>query len=309
MATNGADLDCQSCHTFVGHKVTGKGSDLQSTDYAAEIACTRCHSAKATANGHSTSAVNRHIARVACQTCHIPTYARNAADTAASEATEVDRDWRTPGSTVAPFHPTIKTANDLTPVYRWWNRKSTTYLLGDSAVLDPATGAYTTSKPVGSVSGPLGNKLYPFKYKTATQPMRTLGNVLIALDTAEYMGVSGNPLLATTKGLTNMGFSAMDAFTWVKTDTYQLLNHEVPPVATKVLGCSDCHGSTSRIDLKGKLGYALKGPVSTVCTQCHGNKSMPSFTSVHSKHVTDKKYDCSFCHAFGRPERGLRTTR
>jgi hypothetical protein len=123
------------------------------------------------------------------------------------------------------------------------------------------------------------------------------------------MNVSGDSVLATTKGLLNMGLAFSDAWTWVRTDTYQLLNHEVPPVSTKVLTCSDCHGGAARIDLKGKLGYGLKGPVSTVCTQCHGAESMPSFTEVHNKHVTDKKYDCSFCHSFSRPERGLRTTR
>lgn len=308
MATTGANLSCQSCHTFVGHKVTGKGSDLQATDYAAEIACTKCHADKA-GTGHG-GAIGRHAARVACQTCHIPTYARDAADTAANEATEIDRDWRKPGSATLPTHPTITTANNLTPKYLWWNRKSDTYLLGDTAKYDPATGAYATSRPVGSVGGPIGNKLYPFKYKTATQPMRTSGNVLIALDTNEYMNRSGNPTLATTAGLVNMGFSAMDLWGWVKTDTFQLLNHEVPPASSNALKCTNCHGSTARMDLRGQLGYGLKGPRSTVCFQCHGDEDENlDFYEVHEKHVTDKRYDCSFCHSFSRPERGLSTRR
>ena len=58
------------------------------------------------------------------------------------------------------------------------------------------------------------------------------------------------------------------------------------------------------------MGYALKASQSVVCTQCHGNEDMPSFTSLHSKHVTSKKYDCSFCHTFSRAaERGLKLTR
>jgi hypothetical protein len=46
------------------------------------------------------------------------------------------------------------------------------------------------------------------------------------------------------------------------------------------------------------------------CTQCHEEEDdQLSWQKVHDKHVTDKKYDCSFCHTFTRPERGLRLTR
>ena len=48
------------------------------------------------------------------------------------------------------------------------------------------------------------------------------------------------------------------------------------------------------------LGYALKGATGTVCTQCHKAPSKTlSFDSVHNKRVSDKKYDCSFCHSPG----------
>ncbi|MBI5232545.1 MAG: hypothetical protein HY876_10335 [Coriobacteriales bacterium] len=308
MATTGANLACQSCHTFVGHKVTGKGSDLQSTDYASEIACTKCHAAKASATGHTDPAIGRHVGRVACQTCHIPSYARNASDTPANEATEVHRTWQSTESTSAPFHPSITKANNLKPSYRWWNRKSATYLLGDTATVDPETGAYPTSRPIGSVSDPKA-KLYPFKYKTAEQPLRTASSQLIALDTWEFIWQSGNGALATQRGLFNMGFGANDAYEWVKTDTYQLLNHEVPP-KTSALKCADCHGSTARMDLAGDLGYGLKGPRSQVCTQCHGPEDESlSFNGVHAQHVSGERFDCAWCHSFSRPERGLRAAR
>ena len=42
------------------------------------------------------------------------------------------------------------------------------------------------------------------------------------------------------------------------------------------------------------------------CTQCHGLKEQKPFTTLHDKHVTSKRYDCSWCHEFSRPERGLR---
>ena len=61
------------------------------------------------------------------------------------------------------------------------------------------------------------------------------------------------------------------------------------------------------VDLAGDLGYALKGPESTVCVQCHEREDEGmSFAKLHDKHVKDKRYDCSWCHGFSRPERGLR---
>jgi hypothetical protein len=110
------------------------------------------------------------------------------------------------------------------------------------------------------------------------------------------------------KGLLNMGFSNSDPYATVKTDTYQMLNHTIADAqsAGGTLACSSCHGSTTRIDLKGGLGYGLKGPQTTVCTPCHSNKTWKGYVDGHSKHVTDKKYDCSWCHSFSRPERGLK---
>ena len=89
------------------------------------------------------------------------------------------------------------------------------------------------------------------------------------------------------------------------TDTYQLLNHEVSG-SEGALGCSDCHGSTDRMDLQGELGYQVKGDVQTVCTQCHGWEGPgDGFYWMHSKHVSDKNYDCGWCHDFTRPARNL----
>jgi len=61
------------------------------------------------------------------------------------------------------------------------------------------------------------------------------------------------------------------------------------------------------MDLQADLGYALKGSESEVCTQCHESEDSMSFTEVHDKHVRSKGKDCSVCHTFSRPERGLST--
>ena len=101
MATTGADLSCQSCHATANHLIAGKGSDLRVTELDLEMSCTDCHAGKESTAGHSTAKVNDHVSRVACQTCHIPVYAKDASDTAASEATEIYRTWLEPHQTAS----------------------------------------------------------------------------------------------------------------------------------------------------------------------------------------------------------------
>lgn len=303
MATTGADLVCQDCHEWSQHKVTGRGSDLRVTDNPGGVSCSTstCHPNNNVAE--HPAAIQEHVARVACQTCHIPEYGRNAADSAATEATEIDRNWldNLHVGGAKPWHPGSTKANDVTPVYQWWNGTSDSMLLGDANLTPAADGTYPTSRPVGSVNDP-DARLFPFKYKTATQPMRTANKMLIGIDTLDYMTGSGDPYTATRLGLANMGFAQTDAIQWVQTSTYGALNHSIAP-AEDTLQCADCHESTARIDLQGDLGYGLKGSTSSVCTQCHGSENVPSFTSVHDRH---DNYDCSWCHTFSRPERGLR---
>lgn len=306
MNTAGANLTCQACHVFENHKVIGKGSDLRPTDdlsRGSEVSCVTCHIGKDSANGHAMAKVNTHVARVACQTCHIPTYAK--------VATEIHRDWRThhDGTSAdgesGPGHPYTEKFADLTPAYRFWNRSSDNILLGDDASLtfDPTTGTYPTSRPDGDINE-INSKLYPFKHKTATQPKTIADNSLIALDTFEYLKVSGNAVTSIQKGLLNMGYPASEPYEWIDTDTYQLLNHGVNP-ATGVLQCTHCHESTVQMDLKGQLGYAAKDSLDKLCVQCHSDEKLRPFGSMHNLHVTKEKYDCSWCHTFSRPERGL----
>ena len=247
MSIAGADLNCLDCHTAQNHRIAGKGSDLRETDLDEEMACTTCHAEKASSTGHETADVNRHVSRVACQSCHIPTYAKNAADTPATEATETHRTWKTSDASAPPYHPSSTRANNLTPKYRFWNRYSYNYVLGEAAQFDPETGAYPTSRPDGGVDDASpDNKLYPFKYKTAEQPMRTGTKELIALDTNVFFrsaDAQNRATLAVKAGLRNMCYSEEDAFSWVKTDTFQLLNHQVSP-ASQALTCAACHGSS-----------------------------------------------------------------
>lgn len=313
MATTRGNLSCQACHTTSSHKMAGHGSDLRPTESAATISCSTstCHPTKAsTTSGHTTTDVNHHIGRVSCQACHIKTYAKNAADTAATEATETHRTWQLSvwNAALNRYEPTITLANNLTPKYAFWDGSSWGSNLLDTPVIDPATGAYKISRPNGAINGPAGTKLYPFKYKTSEVPLDTSRNKLIAIDTSIYFN-TGLVADAINQGMVNMGFSAGEPYSWVKTDEYQLITHEVPPAASNVLACADCHKNTARMNLPA-MGYALKAAKSVVCSQCHGDESYSDYLWVHNKHVKGEGYDCSFCHTFSRAaERGLKTTK
>ena len=170
------------------------------------------------------------------------------------------------------------------------------------------TGAYKISRPNGSITDGPGTKLYPFKYKTSTVPMNTGRNKLIAVDTSIFFN-TGNVSDAINQGMVNMGFNAGEPYSWVTTDEFQLITHEVPPVAGNVLSCTDCHKNLSRMNLP-QMGYGLKAAKSVVCSQCHEDESYSDYIWVHDKHVTSERYDCSFCHNFSRAaERGLKTTK
>ena len=102
-----------------------------------------------------------------------------------------------------------------------------------------------------------------------------------------------------------MGMESTEAYSWIETDTFQMLNHEVSPDSL-ALRCGDCHGQSAQIDLKADYGYELRGPESTICTQCHGlEEDEKDFEELHEKHVKDKGFDCSWCHGFNRQERSL----
>ncbi len=307
MSSTGANLTCQKCHTTESHRIAGRGSDLRQTDLDVKVNCSTatCHANKTTASGHANADVNRHVNRVACQTCHIKTYARNAADTTATESTEVYRNWTTPEwvASLNRWEPLITRGSDLKPAYAFWNGTSWNYSLNETVRFDAEAGTYPTSRPEGGINE-TGSMLYPFKYKKALQPLADSLGVLVALDTSVYFS-SGNYDNAVKAGLTNMGYPGTTQYRNVDTDTYQLITHEVMPKGN-ALTCTQCHTSTAtQMNLKS-MGYAMKGTQSTTCTQCHGNENMPSYTSLHDKHVKDKKYDCSWCHSFSRPERSLK---
>ncbi|MDV2988597.1 MAG: hypothetical protein P3T54_00330 [Dehalogenimonas sp.] len=298
MATNGANLECVDCHIFNDHRAPGRGSDLRVSDSLIVPQCTDCHEDKLTSTGHKVQGVNNHVDKVACQTCHIPIYGKNADDTAASEATETHRTWLENEYTGTKYEPELHLANDVTPVYLFWNKNSYMYNMYDQVVENPLTCHISISRPLGALNDP-ASKLYAFKYKTSEQPYAPNLGQLIALDTSVFFK-TGDGNAAAIAGLVNMGYSASELVEWIIADEYLMLNHEVAPKEEALL-CGACHESTARIDLKA-LGYVLKDSTDVVCTQCHADKSGEnlSYYRMHQLHSEEKGYDCANCHGFTR---------
>ena len=144
--------------------------------------------------------------------------------------------------------------------------------------------------------------------------------MLIAIDTAKYWSMTVPPAAPTqtdiagaiAAGLSNMGYSPTTPFTWVTTDELQLIAHEVPAASGNALTCTKCHVNSTATQMKlvTDIGYSLKKPASDLCNDCHSLESYDGtyskFIDIHNKHVTSQRFDCSRCHNFSRPERGLR---
>ena len=326
MSGDGADLVCADCHAAGGHRVVGRGVDLRPNDVPERLMCSDCHGERPHGDYDSRDgrARDTHAERVACQTCHIPTFAKEV-------PTEVSRDWEDPHYSDAACNgrggwlPREDKAGDLVPSYQWFDGTSEVYYLTEPLTDVPqvpltndeasrlglvaGSNAYVLGMPNGDVASP-DAKLTPMKEHLGKVARNLSTNTLVAHSTFEFFR-TGDFQRAILSGMEQTpGMSANDPYEIVGVHTYQSINHGVEP-QDDALACGACHASLSggpvRMDLQGQLGYELKGPESQVCRQCHGQKEDMSFVKLHDKHVKDKRRDCSTCHNFSRPERGLST--
>ena len=299
LSPQGGNLLCQDCHVPTNHQIPGSGIDLRIAEGGSVKECKSCHTADV--NSHSND-LKKHMDRVSCQTCHIPKFAKDV-------ATEMSRDWRSPhwnpsgcNGQGAWIGEEVKALN-VKPDYLFWNGSSTIYSLGDPIDPDP-NGMYTLARAAGSIND---GKIYPIKEHTAWQPRSIVTGQMVQYDVL-WNFMTGFFEQAAQRGLLFMGLQPFDnngnkTYQWVNARAEQLITHGVEP-ASNALTCNNCHNGGTQMDLSS-MGYELKGPQSQVCTQCHENENNPGFNSVHKKHVADKNYDCSNCHNFTRPERGL----
>ena len=316
--SNGQNLRCADCHDAGGHRMFGRGLDLRPNDVplddpgapaaGQQFSCESCHDTPP----HSDSVTNTHAERVACQTCHIPSYAKGF-------LTEVNRDWEDPHPSDAACNgrggwlPREDKETNLTPTYAWYDGTSEVYVLGETVTdnVPMKDGAYVLGAPNGDVASD-GAKIHPMKEHTSKLALHNDKDVFIGHSTFEFFR-TGSFDAAVQSGLSQTeGMQEGDDYTVTPVHTYQTLNHGVEP-SDNALGCGSCHASLSRsgtvrMDLQGDLGYGLKDNENVVCTQCHEYKPSKGFEENHGKHVKDKRKDCSVCHTFSRPERGLSTS-
>ncbi|MBT2972141.1 MAG: hypothetical protein B6D72_09040 [gamma proteobacterium symbiont of Ctena orbiculata] len=311
MSSSGENLTCADCHDAGGHRLQGRGLDLRLNDVAEHFTCESCHDRPhGDYSNRVGSSRDKHATRIACQTCHIPTYAKGV-------ATETNRDWEDPHFSAAACNgrggwlPREDKALNLTPTYQWFDGTSQVYVLGENladypvTVLKDGSEAITLGLPNGWVNTQ-NAKIYPMKEHTSNSAVHDASNSLIAHSTYEFFR-TGSFDTAVQSALEQTGRTG-DGYTVRKIHTFQTINHGVED-ASAALGCGSCHASLTggplRMDLVNDLGYDLKGNEAEVCTQCHNDKGSMSFSKLHSKHVKDKGVDCSACHNFTRPERGL----
>ena len=300
----GQDMRCQDCHTFANHHVLGRGLDLRPNDRPERLTCTHCHGPQPHELDDEGRLLNQHAGRVACQSCHIPTYAK------LGQSTEVERNWMHPHWAAGLFggqggyKPEELRDSNLVPTYEWFDGTSLVYAAGQ-IITQNAGGYYAMGVPNGDVNSD-DAQIYPMKEHISNSARHDATGQLIPHSTFKFF-VTGDFNQAVADGMNQAGLTG--SWTLVAVHTYQTINHGVEP-SDNALGCGQCHDSlgpgTPRMNLQGQLGYALKNGLSNGnCTICHGVKEVKPFKTIHDIHVKDKRYDCSYCHNFSRPERNL----
>ncbi|MCP5092787.1 MAG: hypothetical protein GY949_17890 [Gammaproteobacteria bacterium] len=196
---------------------------------------------------------------LACQVCHIPTFARNT-------STKVEWHWEDAGQDIAPedipIDPatgrptydkkkgTFVWANDVRPTLRYFNGKYEKFLIGDNDVFTSLPTVL--AEPVGDHTDP-NAMIYPFKKMVGNQPAdANTDKILVphlfggAGGANAYWGkYDWNLALQDGSDVTGQGYTG--AFTFVDTEMYLSVNHEVAP-KEQAYGmdgaCGDCHLST-----------------------------------------------------------------
>ena len=313
MSSSGENLTCAECHDAGNHRVRGRGLDLRPNDVPDRFTCAHCHSDTPHGDSTSTKTVSQdlHANRVACQACHIPSFAKDI-------STELVRDWvhphysETACSGQGGWVPGETRASNVIPSYQWFDGTSYVYALGQVHLLNES-GEYAMGVPNGSVDSD-GAKIYPMKEHRSVTGQHDASGELIPHSTFTFF-TTGDFLKAVEEGMARVGMGG--SYSLVNVHTYQTINHGVED-DDNALQCGDCHtdplakrplaGGPARMNLVADFGYELKGPREQVCAQCHRLKDSKGFIATHDRHVKSQEYDCSTCHNFTRPERGLSTT-
>ncbi|MCJ7549173.1 MAG: tetrathionate reductase family octaheme c-type cytochrome, partial [Anaerolineae bacterium] len=225
-----AGLQCVDCHQVEKHRFGGS-ADLKGVDRPdLALDCTDCHDEQ-----HATgfTAIDVHMERVACQTCHIPAIARDA-----DYPTLVTKDWtKAVLQDNGLYAPAARLANNVTPIYRWWNGQVQSYSPGPVGSIDDATA-----------------KLTPWNYVESIVPTDAASGDFLPITTGVF-AVTGDLDAAVIKGVEDSGVAYSGDWQPATTELLFSLNHQVAP-ASEALHCADCHTrDQGRLDFVA-LGYS-----------------------------------------------------
>lgn len=261
MGTDGANFECTACHqvkrdtdgNLLSHGIGGM--PYHSVDEGVMKQCTDCHGDRF--NIHAATSVAPLIdshPRLACQVCHIPTFARDT-------STKVEWYWSEAGQDIEPVptdpvtgRPTYDKkkgsfvwANNVRPSLRFFNGKWRKFLINanDTFTSTPVVLA----EPVGDYTDP-NAMIYPFKVMKGNQPADALNNIILV---PHLFGLAGGPNpywakydwnLALQDGALVTGQNYSGQFTFVDTEMYLTVNHEIAPKEQAYgmnIDCTDCH--------------------------------------------------------------------
>jgi hypothetical protein len=195
------------------------------------------------------------------------------------------------------FEPSHVKGTNVIPEYRFFNGKSYFYQFGDPTVVE-ANGRIMLSEPDGKVTDP-GAKINAFKHHLGNQPIDPVTKKLLPLKIGKFFE-TGTIDTAAQLGAEGVGWT-YNGHQFARTERYLGLFHEVAP-KDNALTCDSCHNGGTRIDFAA-LGYTPNATRNgkALCSSCHGSESA-GFSSIHSRHVTNYKYDCKECHAFSKAQ-------
>ncbi|MBF0452992.1 MAG: tetrathionate reductase family octaheme c-type cytochrome [Candidatus Magnetomorum sp.] len=261
----GYDFNCHECHKTQNHHIRGRSTSLPVAEGG--FTCEACH----TENPHSGNELldyhlNKHTQTIACNTCHAPLYAK-------CKPTKTFWDWSKAGDKKRKPQKDKYGKDDYLwkkgefrwkesakPEYAWFNGNVERYLLGDTI---ESMNHLKITAPVGNFRDPQ-SKIHPFKVMRGVQPVDPNTRLLLA---PHLYGKGGYwKTLDWDKsfksGMTSVGLKYSGEYTWISTEMYWLINHEVTP-KNMALSCATCHTS-----FKEALNHPLNQSVRT-CNRCH----------------------------------------
>ncbi|WED22583.1 tetrathionate reductase family octaheme c-type cytochrome [Vibrio sp. JC009] len=264
MSPDGANFQCQDCHTTSGHETAGSryivnakdtdGIDVPGHGDQNRASCESCHGLEPHEHGPMAARLNHHATALACSTCHVPEYARElktktvwdwsqAGDT--SRKTTKDDEGYT---TYTPKKGVFEWERNVIPDYDCFNGNVDYTYVGEKIVPD-ADGIVRLTKLQGDC-GDKDARIWPFKIMHSVNPYDPNEQVMI---TPHLFGKDKNALWKNYKwdraikaGMEVSGMDYSGEYTFVNTEYHFPIVHMVAP-KEDALKCNACHSDNGRL--------------------------------------------------------------